>query len=63
VLLKPLKGIIMKAKFTASALALAADLIAGSPAPADISREQFIAELTEAVRTGDIVARGEIGPK
>jgi hypothetical protein len=44
-------------------LALAADLIAGSPAPADISREQFIAELTEAVRTGDIVARGEIGPK
>ena len=53
----------MKAKFTASALALAAGLVAGSPAMADVTREQVNAELTEAARTGDVMVGGEIGFK
>jgi len=53
----------MKIKFTAAALILASGLIAGSPAFAGVTREQVKAEVAEAVRTGNIMAFGEIGLK
>ncbi|MEO8121080.1 MAG: DUF4148 domain-containing protein [Rhodoferax sp.] len=53
----------MKIKFAATALILASGMIAGTPAFADVTREQVTAELAEAVRTGDIVADGESGLK
>jgi len=60
---QPLKGIIMKLKFTATALILASGLIVGNPSFAGVTREQVKAELAAAVRTGDIMAGGESGLK
>src|SRR5450830_231186 len=60
---QPLKGIIMKLKFAATALILASGLIAGTPSFAGVTREQVKAELAAAVRTGDIMAGGESGLK
>ena len=54
-----LKETIMKTKFTAIALILTSGLIAGTPAFADVTREQVKAELAAAVRTGDIMVGGE----
>ena len=49
----------MKSKLTAIALILASGLVAGTPALAEVTREQVRAELAEAVRSGDILANGE----
>jgi len=51
----------MQTKFAATALILATGLIAGTPALAGIAREQVKAELTEAIRTGDMPAPGNRG--
>ena len=53
----------MKTKFTAIALVLASGLISGASAFAEVTREQVKAELIDAIRTGDIMAGGEIGLK
>ena len=50
----------MKTKFTAIALVLASALI-GSTSFAGVSREQVQAELAQAIRSGDIMANGEVG--
>lgn len=49
----------MKTKFAAITLVLASGLIAGTPALADVTREQVKAELAQAIRTGDMPAYGE----
>ena len=49
----------MKTKFAAITLVLASGLIAGTPALADVTREQVKAELAQAIRTGDMPANGE----
>ena len=53
----------MKTKFAATALILASGLIAGTPAFAGVTSEQVRAELSAAVRSGDVMAGGEIGLK
>jgi len=53
----------MNNKFSTIALVLASGLIAGTPALADVNREQVKAELAEAVRTGDMPAPGDRGLK
>ena len=59
----PLKGIIMKTKFAATALIIASGLIAATPSFAGVTSEQVRAELTAAVRSGDIMASGELSGK
>lgn len=59
----PLKGIIMKTKFAATALIFASSLIAGTPSFAAVTSEQVRAEYAAAVRSGDIMANGEISVK
>lgn len=51
----------MKTKFAAITLVLASGLIAGTPALADVAREQVKTELAEAIRTGDMLAPGNRG--
>ena len=46
----------MKTKFAASALFVASAMLLGSPAFAELTREQVKAEFAEAVRTGDIMS-------
>ncbi len=46
----------MKTKFAATALFIASALLVGSPALAELTREQVKAEFAEAVRTGDIMS-------
>jgi hypothetical protein len=54
----------MKSKFVAgSTVILASVLFAGTPAFAQVTREQVKAELAEAIRTGDIVGEPEQGLK
>jgi Domain of unknown function (DUF4148) len=53
---RPLKWTITKSKFIAGSTVIhALILFAGSPACAQVTREQVQAELAEAIRTGDIV--------
>lgn len=56
----PLKGIIMKTKFAATALIIASGLIAATPSFAGVTSEQVRAEHAAAVRSGDIMENGEI---
>jgi hypothetical protein len=49
----------MKTKFAAITLVLASGLIAGTPALADVTREQVKTELAQAIRTGNMLASGE----
>ncbi len=51
----------MKTKFAAITLVLASGLIAGTPALADVTREQVKTELAEAIRAGDMLAPGNRG--
>ena len=53
----------MKTKFAATALIIASALIAGTSSFAEVTREQVKAELAAAIRSGDIVANGEISLK
>ncbi len=46
----------MKTKFAATALFIASAMLVGSPAFAQLTREQVKAEFAEAVRTGDILS-------
>ena len=46
----------MKAKFAATALIITSAMLVGSPAFAELTREQVKAEFAEAVRTGDIMS-------
>ncbi len=46
----------MKTQFAASALFIASAMLVGSPAFAELTREQVKAELAEAIRTGDILS-------
>lgn len=59
----PLKGIIMKTKFAATALIIASGLIAGTPSFAAVTSEQVRAEFTAAIRSGDLMASGELSAK
>ena len=46
----------MKTKFVATALVITSAMLVGSPAFAEVTREQVKAEFAEAVRTGDIMS-------
>ena len=46
----------MKTKFAATLLIIASAMLVGSPAFAELTREQVKAEFAEAVRTGDIMS-------
>ncbi len=46
----------MKTKFAATFLIIASAMLVGSPAFAELTREQVKAEFAEAVRTGDIMS-------
>ena len=59
----PLKGIIMKTKFAATALIIASGLIAGTTSFAAVTSEQVRAELAAAARSGDLMASGELSGK
>ena len=59
----PLRGIIMKTKFAATALIIASGLIAATPSFAALTSEQVRAEHAAAVRSGDIMASGELSGK
>jgi lambda repressor-like predicted transcriptional regulator len=58
-----LKGIIMNTKFVKAALIVATGLLTGTYALADTSRDQVQAELTQAIRSGDMIAPGDRGQK
>ena len=53
----------MRTKFAATALIIASALIAATPSFAQVTREQVNADLAAAIRSGDIVANGEISLK
>jgi hypothetical protein len=57
-----LKGIIMKTNFTTIAIVLASTLVA-STSFAVVTRKQVQAEYAQAVRTGDVIADGEVSLK
>lgn len=46
----------MKTKFAATAMLIASAMLVGSPAFAQLTRDQVKAEFAEAVRTGDIMS-------
>lgn len=53
----------MKIKSAVTALIIASGVLAGTQSIAGVTREQVKAELAEAVRTGDIMAGGELSGK